>query len=180
MHRNCAGSCDVCMWSGFFRHSSFTSQIAHAVELVSAHDDETSQTPHENGHIFSVYPGLFEHSPPFAQPGQSSCVSLHAPLHTPHETGQFMFMKPGLLEHSPSLNQWLQSVWMSTHFGAQMPQLCGQICFMWSALSPVHSPSAPHAAQLRSLSLQKPTVADAEARNEARSSRSSMFIGGVV
>merc|ERR1719478_1317466 len=149
------------MWSGFLRHSSFTSRIAHAVEFVSLHESPASQTPHENGHILRVYPGLFEHSPSFAQPGQSSCVSLHAPPHTPHETGQFMFMKPGFVVHSPSLSQWLQSVWMSTHFGVQMPQLVGQFLSMWSALSPVPSPSAPHAAHERSLSLQKPTVADA-------------------
>merc|ERR1719198_1857020 len=98
---------------------------------------------------------------------QSSCVSLHAPPHTPHETGQFMFMKPGFVVHSPSLSQWLQSVWMSTHFGVQMPQLVGQFLSMWSALL-LHSPSTPHAAHERSLSLQKPTVAEAAAASVAR------------
>ena len=82
------------------------------------------------GHVFMVWPGLLTHSPSLAQPGQSSCTSLHTPLHTPHVTGQCTFMKPAFAAHWPSLPQWLQSVCRSAHLGAQRPQEVGHSLFM--------------------------------------------------
>merc|ERR1719230_2326572 len=79
---------------GFLMHSSSRAQMAHAVAFLSAQPVSALHVamPHETGQALSVWPGLLTHSPSFAHPGQSSCVSLQSPLHTPHVTGQLRFM----------------------------------------------------------------------------------------
>merc|ERR1719390_248519 len=128
-------------------HSSSRAQMAHAVWFLSVQPVSALHTsmPQLVGQALSVWPGLLTHSPSFAHPGQSSCVSLHAGLHTPHETGQCMFMNPGLSEHSPSLDQWLQSAVRSTHLGAQRPQEVGHSLCMFSGAF-VLSPSLAQSA----------------------------------
>merc|ERR1719231_1128987 len=80
--------------AGFLTHSSSSAQMAHAVAFLSAQPPSALHVarPQLDGHAFIVCPGLLTHSPSLAHPGQSSCVSLHAPWHTPHVTGQLRFM----------------------------------------------------------------------------------------
>merc|ERR1719506_3593466 len=98
----------------------------------------------------------------------SMWMSTHFGVQMPQLVGQFLSMWSALLLHSPSFAHCGHDSSRSAQMCEHTPHVCGQIVFMCSALSPVHSPSTPHAAHERSLSLQKPTVAEAAAASVAR------------
>ena len=139
-----AGHSDSIM-TGFLRHSSANAQIAPIVEFVSLHGRSDLQVSRLQlfGQVLRTWPGLLTHSPRFAHPGQSLCVSLHAEWHTPHATGQCMFIKSGFERHCPSLAQTTQSSCRSVHLGLQRPHDVAHSASMYSG-DDSHSPFTAH------------------------------------
>mmetsp|Transcript_36720 Transcript_36720/g.101396 ORF Transcript_36720/g.101396 Transcript_36720/m.101396 type:complete len:239 (+) Transcript_36720:168-884(+) len=138
------------MLPGFFVHSPFSAQSAHASSLS---EQTVVQEPHVLAQSRNMAAGLARHS---SLPHTSHCVEFLSSHRLCSQTSQLLghvlSVKPGFLWHCPSAAQPGQSLCVSTHSPLQTPHDTGHSFSMKLGFSP-QAPDAVQPAQSSCASL---------------------------